>query len=153
MRSFRLSILFTLIHSHLLTTKNSACFLIGDGIVTPAISVLSALEGIKTYAPKFSSAIIPLSCVILFLLFMVQRYGTGKVGLTFAPLMVIWFASLFMIGAYQISLEPSIFKAFSPYYILRFMVRLGPYQGFSVWSSVYVLFCCSSCSFNGRLTL
>ena len=80
--------------------------LYGDGMITPAISVLSAVEGFKVASSAFDNYVIPLACVILLCLFVVQRRGTGGIGKVFGPIMVVWFAVLGMLGINQIAQEP-----------------------------------------------
>eukprot|EP00698_Gefionella_okellyi_P021541 TRINITY_DN7005_c0_g2_i1.p1 TRINITY_DN7005_c0_g2~~TRINITY_DN7005_c0_g2_i1.p1 ORF type:complete len:703 (-),score=130.48 TRINITY_DN7005_c0_g2_i1:151-2235(-) len=95
-----------------------AAFILGDGIITPAISVLSAVEGIATYDQSLTVAILPITCVILIPLFLLQRVGTGRVGVVFGPIMLLWFASIFSIGIYQIVQAPQVLMAFNPRYIV-----------------------------------
>ncbi|MBN8828028.1 MAG: KUP/HAK/KT family potassium transporter [Sphingobacteriia bacterium] len=97
----------------------------GEGIITPAISVLSALEGIEVISPSLEPYIMPFSLVILTLLFFFQKHGTGKIGLFFGPIMVLWFITLSILGIYNIFQMPEILKAFNPYYIVNFMINNG----------------------------
>jgi KUP system potassium uptake protein len=99
--------------------------LLGDGVITPAISVLSAVEGLQIASNSFEPAIMPITVILLILLFAVQRFGTEKVGTSFGPVMVMWFASLACIGIYQISFHPSIFRALNPYYAINFFKMHG----------------------------
>ncbi|CAN8325334.1 unnamed protein product [Cochlearia groenlandica] len=103
------------------------CMMIGDGILTPAISVLSATGGIKLSSPKMSSDIVVvLSVVILVGLFSMQHYGTDKVGWLFAPIVFIWFLFIGATGMYNIfKHETSVLKAFSPLYIYLYFKRRG----------------------------
>ncbi|KAA8529900.1 hypothetical protein F0562_034496 [Nyssa sinensis] len=103
------------------------CMLIGDGIVTPAISVLSAMEGIRAPFPSVSKSLVEaLSAVVLILLFLVQKYGTSRVSFLFSPIMGAWTFTTPLVGFYSIIHHyPSIFKAISPHYIIRFFVRNG----------------------------
>ncbi|CAM6096177.1 unnamed protein product [Calypogeia fissa] len=96
------------------------CMLIGDGILTPAISVISAIEGIQTATPNLSRAVIVIiSASILILLFLLQRFGTDRVSLLFSPIMATWFITTPVVGIYNIVVHyPKIFKAFSPAYIV-----------------------------------
>jgi KUP system potassium uptake protein len=93
-----------------------AALLYGDGIITPAISVLSAMEGITLAAPRFVPWIIPLTCIVLLGLFLVQRKGTGKLGLVFGPVMLLWFIAIGAMGARQILRHPEALWAISPTY-------------------------------------
>jgi KUP system potassium uptake protein len=93
-----------------------AALFYGDGVITPAISVLSAVEGLDVAAPAFSSLVVPISLVILAGLFAIQRYGTAAVGLIFGPVMVLWFLALALSGLRQVSEHPGILRALSPAY-------------------------------------
>ena len=104
-------------------TLVAASLVIGDGVLTPSISVLSAIEGLNTYATDMSSWVIVITIVIMILLFFGQRYGTSKIGVTFSPIMVIWFIVLAIIGLYQISLNPKILAAFNPGAAVMFLVN------------------------------
>src|SRR5262245_30730569 len=90
--------------------------LYGDGIITPAISVLSAAEGIEVAAPAFRHFVLPVTVLILFLLFFCQRYGTGRLGGVFGPIMLGWFVIIGAIGAMEIVRGPGILKALNPWY-------------------------------------
>ncbi len=90
--------------------------LYGDGIITPAISVLSAAEGIEVAAPAFKHYVLPLTLLVLFLLFFCQRYGTGRVGGVFGPIMLGWFALIGTLGAMEIVRGPAILRAANPWY-------------------------------------
>jgi KUP system potassium uptake protein len=93
-----------------------------DAVITPAISVLSAVEGIEVVAPVFHPFILPLTMVILLLLFAAQKYGTGKVGGLFGPVMVLWFLTLGALGLNQIIRAPEVLQAVNPFYALEFIV-------------------------------
>ena len=97
------------------------CLFYGDGVITPAISVLSAVEGLEVVSPNFKKAIIPLTLVILLGLFWVQKRGTGGIGQFFGPITLVWFASIAALGLYHIASNPSILWAISPYYALKFI--------------------------------
>jgi len=94
----------------------------GDGVITPAISVLSAVEGLEVAAPALHKYIIPVTLVVLTALFMVQRHGTANVGKLFGPVMVLWFAVLAVLGLQHIVENPAILWALSPHYALVFLV-------------------------------
>ena len=94
--------------------------LYGDGIITPAISVLSAVEGLKEVSTSFERWVIPIAIVILIGLFGVQRRGTGAVGKVFGPVMMIWFATIAVLGLWHISDSPGIIKSVNPYYAVQF---------------------------------
>ena len=94
----------------------------GDGIITPAISVLSAVEGLEIVTPAAKPYVLPISFIVLLLLFMAQRRGTAQLGRYFGPVMVFWFAALGLMGLLPILQNPGVLKAVSPYYALRFGV-------------------------------
>jgi KUP system potassium uptake protein len=97
--------------------------LYGDGIITPAISVLSAVEGLEEVSPAFSSWVIPIAIVILLGLFMVQKRGTGTVGKVFGPIMLVWFATLALLGLSKIIEEPGIIASVNPIYAFRYFTH------------------------------
>ena len=92
----------------------------GDGVITPAISVLSAVEGLEILTPAAKPYVVPLSLVVLVLLFAVQRRGTGDIGKFFGPITIVWFLAISLLGINQIILNPGVLKAVSPLYALRF---------------------------------
>ncbi|CAN5392868.1 potassium transporter Kup [soil metagenome] len=92
----------------------------GDGMITPAISVLSAVEGLEVVEPSLDSIVVPITLVVLISLFSIQRYGTGVVGRLFGPIMGVWFAVLAISGLGQVIGDPEILKALSPSYGLQF---------------------------------
>jgi len=93
----------------------------GDGVITPAISVLSAVEGLEVISPTFTRAVIPTTLVILFGLFALQKHGTAGIGKFFGPITIVWFAVLALLGVSQIVTHPTILWALSPHHALRFM--------------------------------
>jgi len=97
------------------------CLFYGDGVITPAISVLSAVEGLEVISPAFKKFVIPLTLVILFGLFAVQKRGTAGIGKFFGPITVVWFLCIAALGVAQILTHPTILWALSPYYALSFM--------------------------------
>ena len=97
------------------------CLFYGDGVITPAISVLSAVEGLEVISPAFKKAVIPLTLIILFCLFAVQKRGTAGIGQFFGPITVIWFAAIAVLGLYHIATQPEILWAISPHYAVMFM--------------------------------
>jgi KUP system potassium uptake protein len=97
----------------------------GDGMITPAISVLSAVEGIGVVAPSLDSLVVPAALAILTVLFAVQRFGTGAVGRLFGPVMVVWFTLLAVAGLNEVLREPAILRAISPTYGIRFLFEHG----------------------------
>jgi KUP system potassium uptake protein len=98
------------------------CLFYGDGVITPAISVLSAVEGLEVVSPTFTKAVIPLTLVILLGLFLVQKRGTGGIGKFFGPITMVWFISIAGLGLYHIAGHPEILWAISPHYALRFIL-------------------------------
>jgi KUP system potassium uptake protein len=94
----------------------------GDGVITPAISVLSAVEGLEVVSPRFKEWVIPLTLVILLMLFAVQKRGTGGIGKFFGPITLVWFMTIAALGVSHIVQHPEILKALSPYYAVRFMI-------------------------------
>lgn len=95
----------------------------GDGVITPAISVLSAVEGLEVAAPQLKRMIIPITLVVLTLLFMVQRQGTGKVGKYFGPITLLWFLALAALGFKHILTNPAVLWALNPYYAFAFIAK------------------------------
>jgi KUP system potassium uptake protein len=93
----------------------------GDGVITPAISVLSAVEGLEVVSPHFKQYVVPITLVVLFALFFVQKRGTGGIGKFFGPITVLWFLSIAALGVQHIIGHPEILGAISPHHALRFM--------------------------------
>jgi KUP system potassium uptake protein len=102
-----------------------ASMFIGDSMITPAISVLSAVEGLKLATPAFEHYVVPLTIFILVGLFAVQRIGTARVASAFGPVMVVWFASLAVMGLLHITDDPSVLAAINPWYALQFLLSHG----------------------------
>ncbi len=98
------------------------CLFYGDGVITPAITVLGAVEGLEVMSPSLHGAIIPLTLVILLGLFMVQKHGASSIGRFFGPVMVVWFVTIAALGVAQITRHPEILWALSPHYALGFML-------------------------------
>ncbi len=99
-----------------------AALFYGDAVITPAISVLSAVEGLKLVIPGSADYVVIIASVILIGLFAVQGYGTGKVAALFGPIMLVWFATLAALGVYHIMDDPGVFASINPYWGLRFFV-------------------------------
>jgi KUP system potassium uptake protein len=97
----------------------------GDSVITPAISVLSAVEGLEVAAPALKPFVIPITLGILIALFAVQRSGTARVGFLFGPVVALWFLTLAALGAYGISLHPGVLKALNPWYAAEFFFGHG----------------------------
>ena len=115
-----------------------SALLFGDGIITPAISVLSAIEGLKVATPMFTPFIIPITCVILVLLFLGQSRGTDKIGKIFGPIMLLWFLYLGALGVKGIMLDPSVVKALNPFYAINYFVENG-YHAFISLGAVFLV--------------
>jgi KUP system potassium uptake protein len=115
-----------------------ACMFYGDVVITPAISVMSAVEGLEIAVPGMARYVIPLALVILVGLFMIQRHGTSVVGRLFGPVMLVWFASLGVLGVYNIFQAPEILAAINPIYAIRFMMEHA-LQAFVVLGSVVLV--------------
>ncbi|MFM8575576.1 MAG: potassium transporter Kup [Limnohabitans sp.] len=97
------------------------CLFYGDGVITPAISVLSAVEGLEVVSPAFKKAVIPLTLLILLALFWVQKRGTAGIGQFFGPITLVWFAAIALLGLLHIAHHPQILWAISPHYALDFI--------------------------------
>jgi KUP system potassium uptake protein len=100
----------------------------GDGVLTPAITVMSAVEGLKVKAPELEPYVIPLTLFLLILLFIAQRRGTGRVGNFFGPIIIVWFSTIGLLGLIEITRNPEIIKAINPLYGIAYLVaepRLG----------------------------
>ncbi|MFT9018222.1 potassium transporter Kup [Acetobacter malorum] len=102
-----------------------ACLFFGDGIITPAISVLSAIEGVEVSVPAAHDFVIPIAILVIISLFSVQWIGTGKVGTIFGPVMLLWFGTLGALGVVQILHHPGVLMALSPTYALEFVFYHG----------------------------
>src|SRR6478672_1405460 len=113
-----------------------ASLFFGDSVITPAISVLSAVEGVKIAAPSVAGLVVPITAVIIIGLFLVQRFGTGAVGRLFGPVMGVWFAAIGAIGVHGIAAHPGILKALSPTYALGFLIGHFPTAFFSLTAVV-----------------
>ena len=114
-----------------------AALLYGDGAITPAISVLGAVEGVTLAAPGLEYLVVPVTCLILVALFLLQRRGTATVGLIFGPITLLWFALLGVLGLRYIVASPEILRALNPWYGLQFLVTWRA-RGFSVLGSVFL---------------
>ncbi|HEU0193658.1 MAG TPA: KUP/HAK/KT family potassium transporter, partial [Gaiellales bacterium] len=109
----------------------------GDGMLTPAISVVSAVSGLKVASPTLASQIVPFSIAILVALFAFQRFGTGAVGGLFGPVMVVWFTVLGILGGREVLMHPGIIRALSPSYAATFFVQY-PMEAFLSLGSVFL---------------
>ncbi len=108
----------------------------GDGVITPAISVLSAVEGLQVAAPGLSHLIVPLAVIIITALFLIQRFGTQVVGRVFGPIMTLWFVVLAALGVAQIIQAPGVLRSLSPTYAVSFFVNHGSLAFFALGSVV-----------------
>jgi KUP system potassium uptake protein len=122
-------------HTLVLVILFGAGLLYGDGVVTPAISVLSAVEGLKGAAPRLTAWIVPITIAILVGLFVVQRKGTQGIGFAFGPVMILWFLAIGAMGAAQIRHAPIVLRALSPTYAVRYFMH-GGWSAFTVLGAV-----------------
>ena len=109
--------------------------LYGDGMITPAISVLGAVEGLEVATPVLTPYVVPITVVILIALFMIQRFGTHRVGVLFGPIVIVWFITIAGLGLYWIAQAPQVWAAFDPRHAVTFF-QLNGYMGFAVLGSV-----------------
>lgn len=116
----------------------AACLLYGDGMITPAISVLSAVEGIRIITPLFKPYVIPATIIILGGLFLIQRRGTARVGRLFGPIILVWFSVLAVLGVIQIMHTPQVFSAFLPWHGMKFLF-FNKLHGFFVLGAVFLV--------------
>lgn len=113
--------------------------LLGDGIITPAISVVSAVEGLKVMTTAFTPYIVPITIAILTGLFMIQQYGTHKIGRLFGPIIIVWFSSIGLIGLIQVLAHPEILQALNPIHAVQFLSRHTIHTLFIVLGSVMLV--------------
>jgi KUP system potassium uptake protein len=102
-----------------------AALIYGDGAITPAISVLSALEGLDIATPGFAPYVLPVSVVILIALFAIQPQGTARIGRAFGPIMALWFMTIAVLGIWGIARHPSVFAAINPRYAVAYLLSGG----------------------------
>lgn len=115
-----------------------AALLYGDGIITPAISVLSAVEGLAIATPALGSFVVPVTVAILVVLFLQQRHGTGKIGAVFGPIILLWFTALGVLGVKGILSNPSILAAINPVYGFEFFLTHG-HEAFVALGAVFLV--------------
>lgn len=115
-----------------------AGLLLGDGMLTPAISVVSAVEGINVIAPAFSHWVLPIACITLIGLFMSQRFGTAKIGIAFGPIIFIWFVLLAILGVSQILKNPIVLRAINPHHAVHFLHANG-WRGYALLGGVFLV--------------
>jgi len=114
-----------------------ASLIYGDGAITPAISVLSAVEGLKMTAPNVATFVLPISVAILLTLFAVQSQGTARIGWVFGPIMTVWFLTIGILGLWGIAQHPSVLFALNPWHGLHYLFTNGP-KGFLVLGGVFL---------------
>jgi KUP system potassium uptake protein len=114
-----------------------AAMFYGDAVITPAISVLSAVEGLEVVSPAFERAVLPLTLGILIGLFAMQRHGTARMGRVFGPIMLLWFLTLAVLGVIQIAHHPGVLAALEPGYAVRFAME-HPLAAFTVMAAVFL---------------
>jgi KUP system potassium uptake protein len=124
-------------HVILLLGIAGASFLYGDAAITPALSVISAVEGLAVVAPAFEKAVVPLSMAILIGLFAIQSRGTGRIGAFFGPIILVWFVALAVIGLVRIAEHPEVLSALNPVYGVSFLLSNG-LIGFTVLGLVFL---------------
>ncbi|MBS0528226.1 MAG: KUP/HAK/KT family potassium transporter [Proteobacteria bacterium] len=115
-----------------------AALLYGDGAITPAISVLSAIEGLKVDAPSLAPAVVPITVAILIGLFIVQKQGTGFIGRIFGPVMLGWFAVLALLGIHGIVKAPAVLAALSPLYAFEFLIHQDFHVSFAILGAAFL---------------
>ena len=114
-----------------------AALFYGDGVITPAISVLSAVEGLKVATPIFDPYVVPISLALLAGLFLVQRHGTAAIGGLFGPIMLLWFAVLALLGLWNVAQHPAVLWALDPRYGVALLAS-APWQGFVMLGAVFL---------------
>ena len=115
-----------------------AALLYGDGMITPAITVLGAVEGLKVATPLFDHYVVPIAVVILIAVFAIQRHGTDRVGRMFGPIMVLWFVVIAMLGVISLSQQPIVLTAIDPQHAFTFFRQHG-WHGFAVLGAVFLV--------------
>ena len=115
------------VHGTLLVTLGifGAALFFGDGMITPAISVLGAIQGVQVATPALAHLVVPLSVAILLGLFILQRFGSGTIGWLFGPILLVWFIVIGLVGLSQVVKEPAVFQALSPTWAVRFFIDHG----------------------------
>lgn len=115
-----------------------AALLYGDGVITPAISVLSAVEGLEVATPLFRPYVVPIAVLVLCLLFLPQRFGTERIGKAFGPIILLWFLTLGVLGIRNIALNAHVFQAINPYYAFHFFTE-NKSLGFLALGTVFLV--------------
>ncbi|WP_304163833.1 KUP/HAK/KT family potassium transporter, partial [Lonsdalea britannica] len=114
-------------------------FFYGEVVITPAISVMSAIEGLDIVAPSLESYIVPVSIAVLTLLFMIQKHGTGRVGSLFAPVMLVWFLTLGILGARSVIDHPQVLQALNPMWAVNFFIKYKMVSFFALGAVVLAI--------------
>jgi KUP system potassium uptake protein len=112
-----------------------AALLYGDGVITPAISVLSAVEGLEIYAPQAKEWVLPIALTVVSMVFVLQRFGSGMLGVVLGPVMLVWFGAIAAIGLYQIVLEPTVLHSLSPLWAIELWIE-DPLQAFLLMGAI-----------------
>ncbi len=115
-----------------------AGLMLGDGMLTPAISVISAIEGVNVAIPSLSPAIVPITCLILVALFAMQSLGTARIGIVFGPMIIIWFITIAWLGVGQIIDNPLVLKAMNPVYAAHFLTVNG-WKGYVLLGGIFLV--------------
>ncbi|CAF4757952.1 unnamed protein product [Rotaria sp. Silwood1] len=112
----------------------AACLLIGDGALTPAVTILSAFEGLAVAKPSLEPWILRMSVIIIILLFLLQRWGSSRIGIVFGPIMILWFILLAIIGIWRITYKPVILKAFNPWEAMHYLIQSKKHAFYQIGS-------------------
>jgi KUP system potassium uptake protein len=115
-----------------------AGLMLGDGMLTPAISVISAVEGVNMIIPSLSHWVIPMTCGILIALFSMQHLGTAKIGIVFGPILLIWFVVIGALGIVQVAHNPVVLHAINPMYAVRFIEQMG-FKGYILLGGIFLV--------------
>ncbi|MDF1677176.1 MAG: KUP/HAK/KT family potassium transporter [Legionellaceae bacterium] len=115
-----------------------AGLMLGDGMLTPAISVMSAIEGVNVALPHLSSFVLPITCAILVALFAMQSLGTARIGKLFGPMILIWFVTIALVGVLQIINNPVVLKAVNPWYAIHFF-QVNGWKGYVLLGGVFLV--------------
>ena len=116
-----------------------AGLLLGDGMITPAISVLSAVEGLDVATPAFAPYVPPITIALLTGLFSIQHKGASGIGVVFGPIMIVWFVVIAVLGGAEIAREPAILAAFDPALGVRFLARSGPREALLILGALMLV--------------
>lgn len=125
-------------HVFYMTAIFGTGLLLGDGMLTPAISVAGAVEGLRTVSPQFDTYILPIACLILLCLFAMQHKGTAKLGIIFGPLIFLWFTTIAILGLVQIIDNPVVLKAVNPFYAVDFL-QISGWRGYFLLGGIFLV--------------